>query len=35
MRAAAFVFALASSAFAYTILTPNGSQGWTNQGGQP
>ncbi|KIM46359.1 hypothetical protein M413DRAFT_64832 [Hebeloma cylindrosporum] len=35
MRAVALVLALISSAFAYTVLTPNGSQGWTNQGGQP
>jgi len=35
MRVVAVVLALVSSAFAYTVLTPNGSQGWTNQGGQP
>ncbi|PPQ77427.1 hypothetical protein CVT25_011009 [Psilocybe cyanescens] len=35
MRSVALLLAFASSAFAYTVLTPNGSQGWTNQGAQP
>ncbi|KDR83929.1 hypothetical protein GALMADRAFT_55545 [Galerina marginata CBS 339.88] len=34
MRAVAFLLAFVSSTFAYTVLSPNGAQGWTNQGGQ-
>jgi len=34
MRAALVFLAFVSSAFAYSVLTPNTNQGWTNQGGQ-
>jgi hypothetical protein len=34
MRSVVFLLAFISSAFAYTVLTPNGSQGWTNHGAQ-
>jgi len=34
MRSVAFLLAFISSAFAYSVLSPNGAQGWTNQGAQ-
>jgi len=34
MRALSVLLAFISSAFAYQVLVPNASQGWTNQGGQ-
>jgi hypothetical protein len=34
MRVAAVLLAIVSSAFAYQVLSPGGSQGWTNQGAQ-
>ncbi|KAH9482758.1 hypothetical protein JR316_0004858 [Psilocybe cubensis] len=34
MRAVAALLAFASSALAYSVLSPNGAQGWTNQGAQ-
>jgi len=35
MRVTACLLALASSALAYSVTSPNQVQGWTNQGGQP
>ncbi|KAF8969472.1 hypothetical protein BDZ97DRAFT_246515 [Flammula alnicola] len=34
MHAFAYVLAFATSAFAYSVLSPNAAQGWTNQGAQ-
>jgi len=34
MRSIVFLLAFISSAFAYTVLTPNSAQGWTNHGAQ-
>jgi len=34
MRSVALLLAFVSSAFAYSVLSPNGAQGWTNQGAQ-